>query len=1156
MNIMKKLFSIISMMFVIGIVSAQNVNFYTTPTEFKVKPGEQFTIPISLKNDIDITGCELHLFLPDGVSVAKNERGRYIYSFPRQDEHITTFIPDAVTDKNEQFLLIGMSGKYPLLDNDGEVVNITFNVDENITLGEKAIKITDILLNHVDENNVDENNSITEIYLDDINIPLTVYQNFNISATTANESMGSVTIDGAGEEVESGTTITATATPVAGYEFVNWTAGEEVVSTENPYKFEASANVALVANFQAKKFPVSFVIDGKATTENLSFGSTVTTPENPTKEGYTFTGWEPEFVEGVTVPVDGLTYTATWKVNQYTITFDTDGGSEIAALTQDFGTAITTPAVPTKTGYTFTGWTPEIPATMPAKNQTIKATWKINQYAVIFNIDGKENQTSLNYGAVIPTPESPSKEGYTFTGWEPEFKEGATVPENGITYTATWKINQYTVTFDTDGGTEIAPITQDYGTKITAPAAPTKTGYSFAGWDAEIPATMPAKNQTIKATWTINQYNVVFVVDGEEVSNTTQDYGTVISAPSAPEKVGYTFTGWDPEFKEGATVPENDITYKATWKVNQYTITFDTDGGTEMAAITQDYGTKITAPAAPTKTGYSFAGWDAEIPATMPAKDMTIKASWTINQYDVVFIVDGETVSKSTQDYGTVITAPEVPVKEGHTFAGWNPAFKEGDTVPEGGITYEAVWKGVPYTITFDTDGGTEIAAITQDYGTEITVPANPTKTGYSFVGWDVEIPETMPAKDMIIKAIWKINQYDVVFIVDGEVISKSTQDYGTVITAPENPTKPDYNFIGWDPEYKEGATVPEGGVTYTAQWAANEVTITFDSNGGSEVPSITQKPGTPVTAPADPTREGYIFMGWSEDVPTTMPDKDITLVAQWQFDDTEVKAKFTTYLSNIVIVDYSSEADETIMQENIPYDYAEIKQAFEEAQNDLYTLNGEALLAAFNNAKQKLGVYYDYCCEIGNPRSYEYTLTEEWGTIILPFKYSAPEDWTVYNVTGLDLNGTTLQLSEAETIEANKPYLVKGTPGKKIQFIGHADSNVKNITNGLLTGVQGEDYTPKNGEYVLQSQNGVVGFYRVNNAVATPVVKATRCYLTLPETAAKVKAFYLGEGTTGITAPDAMTGEEQKIFNLSGQRMNRTTRGINIVNGKKVLVK
>ena len=164
-----------------------------------------------------------------------------------------------------------------------------------------------------------------------------------------------------------------------------------------------------------------------------------------------------------------------------------------------------------------------------------------------------------------------TRAGYTQVGWSTVdggekvygFEDVYTKNE-ALTLYPVWNTNKYTITFDTNGGSEIAPITQDYGTQIAAPANPTRKGYTFKGWDKEIPETMPAEN----------------------------------------------------------------ITVKAQWEINQYTIAFDTNGGSEIAPITQDYGTEITAPDNPTRKGYTFKGWDKEIPKTMPAENITITARW------------------------------------------------------------------------------------------------------------------------------------------------------------------------------------------------------------------------------------------------------------------------------------------------------------------------------------------------------------------------------------------------------------------------------------------------------------------------------------------------------------------------------------------------
>ena len=417
-----------------------------------------------------------------------------------------------------------------------------------------------------------------------------------------------------------------------------------------------------------------------------------------TRAGYTQVGWST--VDGgekvydfkdIYTKNEALTLYPVWNTNKYTITFDTNGGSEIAPITQDYGTEITVPDNPTRKGYTFKGWDKEIPETMPAENITVKAQWEINQYTITFDTNGGSEIAPItqDYGTEITAPDNPTRKGYTFKGWDKEIPEA--MPAENIKVKAQWEINQYTITFDTNGGSEIPPITQNYGTEITAPDNPTRKGYTFRGWDKEIPKTMPAENIKVKAQWEINQYTITFDTNGgSEIAPITQDYGTQISAPDNPTRKGYTFKGWDKEIPE--TMPAENITVKAQWEINQYTIAFDTNGGSEIAPITQDYGTEITAPDNPTRKGYTFKGWDKEIPKTMLAENITVKAQWEINQY----------------------------------------------------------------TITFDTNGGSEIAPITQDYGTEITAPDNPTRKGYTFKGWDKEIPKTMPAENITITARWK----------------------------------------------------------------------------------------------------------------------------------------------------------------------------------------------------------------------------------------------------------------------------------------------------------------------------------------------------------------------------------------------------------------
>ena len=404
---------------------------------------------------------------------------------------------------------------------------------------------------------------------------------------------------------------------------------------------------------------------------------------------------------------------------------------------------------------------------VPADVTELTVQWTAPTYAVTLNTNGgtinNGNVTGYTYGvgATLPAADDMTYTGHTFKGWyDNENLTGSPVTAIGGAetgnkeYWAKWEINRYTITFDTAGGSEIAPITQDYGTNITAPANPTRKGYTFKGWDKEIPETMPAENITVKAQWEINRYTITFdTAGGSEIAPITQDYGTNITAPANPTRKGYTFKGWDKEIPE--TMPAENITVKAQWEINQYTIAFDTNGGSEIATITQDYGTEITAPADPTRKGYTFKGWDKEIPETMPAENITVKAQWEINQYTIAFDTNGGSeIAPITQDYGTEITAPDNPTREGYTFIGWDRDIPE--IMPAENITVTAQWEINRYTITFDTAGGSDIAPITQDYGTNITAPADPTREGYTFIGWDKAIPTTMPAENITVTAQWK----------------------------------------------------------------------------------------------------------------------------------------------------------------------------------------------------------------------------------------------------------------------------------------------------------------------------------------------------------------------------------------------------------------
>ena len=519
---------------------------------------------------------------------------------------------------------------------------------------------------------------------------------------------------------------------------------------------------------------------------------------------------------------------------------------------------------------------------VPADVTPLTVQWTDPTYAVTLHPNGgtinNGNVTEYIYGvgATLPTADDMTYTGHTFKGWyDNESLTGDPVTAIGGTemgnkeYWAKWEINQYTITFDTAGGSEIAPITQDYGTAVTAPEPPAKPGYTFTGWNPALPATMPAENLTVTAQWT----------------------------------------------------------------VNQYTITFATDGGSEVAPITQDYGSAITAPAAPTREGYTFTGWDKTIPATMPAGDMTITVQWTVNQYTIIYDLDGGTAEGNPDTYTVETDAFTLknPTRPGHTFTGWSGTGLTGEdnltlTIPKGSTgnrSYTAHWSLNTYSITYDLNGGTASGNPTSYTVESATITLNqPTKTGYTFTGWsgtdltgEDNLTVTIPAGstgDRSYTAHWSLNTYSITYDLDGGTASGNPDFYtvesSTITLNP--PTRTGYTFIGWSGTDLSGSdnltvTIPTGSIgnrSYTAHWSLNTYSITYDLDGGTAFgnPDSYTVESAAITL-NEPTKAGYVFTGWSgtdlvgeDNLTVTIPagsSGDRRYTAHWEFDPTIIAA-------------------------------------------------------------------------------------------------------------------------------------------------------------------------------------------------------------------------------------------------------------------------
>ena len=427
------------------------------------------------------------------------------------------------------------------------------------------------------------------------------------------------------------------------------------------------------------------------------------------------------------------------------------------------------------------------------------------------------------------------------------------------------EVDHYVLTYMVDGEVYHTEVLK-HKDEVTMLAEPTKVGYEFSGWDKTL-TTMPAEDVTINGTFTVNSYTLTYIVDGAEYNVSTVDYGTVLVPPAEPVKEGYTFRGWIglPEI-----MPARDVVVTSSFVLNGYTLTYWVDGDI-YRTIVYEYGSIIIAEPNPAKEGYSFSGWSG-LPTTMPAKDVTITGTFTINKYLVTFKIGDEVIAADSLEYKADIKVPEAPEKEGYTFNGWGEVV---EIVPAGDLIYEGSYSANSYKLTYMVDGKV-VQADSVAYGTEIIKRDEPTMEGYAFSGWS-EIPATMPAKDVTISGTFTINMYLVTFKIGDEVIASDSLEYNAAIIAPEVPEKEGYTFNGWG-EVLE--IVPAHDVTYEGTYTVNVYKVyyyvgdvlvhTAEVAYGEAIPEYVY----------EPTTEGDIFEGWVGENHEIMPAHDVVYIA------------------------------------------------------------------------------------------------------------------------------------------------------------------------------------------------------------------------------------------------------------------------------------
>ncbi|MFA9463061.1 MAG: InlB B-repeat-containing protein, partial [Velocimicrobium sp.] len=647
--------------------------------------------------------------------------------------------------------------------------------------------------------------------------------------------------------------------------------------------------------------------------------------------------------------------------NGYTISYNSMGGSVVSSVTQRYETTVTAPIAPRKAGYTFSGWysdekltTRYIFSTMPGENIVLYAKWTAktdtsyqvehyqqnvandnytlyetetlsgitdtpakvtakaytgftysdtketisagiiegegslvlklyydrNGYILNFKPQngGDDIVTTMKYGADISAP-ALVKSGYSFYGWDTAVD--ATMPAANATYTAQWVINSYTIDFITNGGNDVDSITQAYGTTLFEPAKPTKEGYLFAGWyrDRSLTkhysiSTMPAENITLYAKWYSipnTAYKVEYyqqnVLDEEYTLKGTENLlGTLGTTVTATAKIyeGFTFNNSASNtVSSGLLTADGNLTLKLYYDRNTYTITFDSNEGSNVEAMNQKYGTTVSAPENPTKSGYIFGGWlrnkaltEAYTFSTMPAENITLYAKWNLSTgtaYKVEHyqqnILDEEYTLKETENLtgklGTTVTAT-AKTYEGFTFnSNASKTVSSGILTADGNLTLKLYYDRITYT----------------EYKVE-HYQQNVGSSGFS--------------------------------LVETETFTGIT---GSTVTA-EAKKYEGFNFFEFEQDtVSSGILVAGENLTLKLYYRRNYCTINYVSVGQTELFSRVTMYNSIADRPQDPTRLNFIFEGWYIDSSFTTPynfdtlvTEDITLIAKWKMDGTDAK--------------------------------------------------------------------------------------------------------------------------------------------------------------------------------------------------------------------------------------------------------------------------
>lgn len=754
------------------------------------------------------------------------------------------------------------------------------------------------------------------------------------------------------QPVNDGDTATQPAPTYSGNTFGGWYI-DSTFLVAYTFGTPVTSDLTLYAKWTPTTYNVTFDTNGGSfiTGQVVKFNGKVNIPAITTRSNYNFTGWYSD--AGLTTQFDfstiltkDITLYAGWSEINCAVSFNSNGGTAVDTQTIVNGSTAAVPQVPVKEGFTFGGWFSEAGLTNQYNfsapitgDMTLYAKWIQITYTLTFVSNGVDIGTvdTVNYGAPFTKPlQDPTNTGFKFAGWYSD--AGLTIPFdfNAIpkadsTAYAAWTPITYSVTFNSDGGSAVSGQTVKYNNKANMPAVnPTRTNYTFAGWYTDQActsaydfSTILTGNLTLYAGWTEISCTVTFDSNGGDTVNAKAvPNGQAVDKPADPSRDGYTFAGWysDPSllnaYSFNAAVT-GDITLYAMWTPITYTVAFNSNGGSAVSDNTVGYKGTATAPKAPTKTGFDFAGWysDAQLTAlydfnSIVSGNMTLYAAWTPITYAVTFDSnDGSLVTNQTVNFGGKANKPDKePTKDNSTFVGWysdeNLATPyDFSTVLTGDITLYAKWIETTCTVTFESNnGGSTVSSIPVTNGQTVSMPADPIWDGFKFAGWYMDTGltnlydfSTPVTGDITLYAAWTPIIYTVTFESNGSTVSSEPVAYGDAALVPDDPTNTGMTLVGWYTDAGlttayDFSTGVFGDMTLYAKWTPTVYIVTFNSNGDGSVTTQKVDFGGKANSPTtDPTRDNYTFMGWYSDSALTIPYNfstvltgDITLYAKW----------------------------------------------------------------------------------------------------------------------------------------------------------------------------------------------------------------------------------------------------------------------------------